>query len=236
MDDRGQPVAAAPGIVYSTAPRLAGGSDGEQYFIKGPALEVVVAEAVGYELAGRIGLAVPEWALCRLGDDDDVYFASRAKRLRSGVDQTMNGPLVVNKDFLGCCTAFDTWTSNRDRNVNNIVGEPVGGQKRADFKLVAIDFEKADILRGVDRFTVTQHPARAFRPTGDLARHFAGLQFPRVACEKIEGVGKDEIAKVFASLQRALPSQPIAWADSAADFLAARGRRIFQLVQEVWDA
>src|SRR5690242_5879475 len=95
MDDRGQPVAAEPGVVYSTSPRLAGGADGHEYFIKGPEMEIVVAEALGYELGRRVGLSVPEWALSHLGDDEEVFFASRAKRVRSGVDQIMSGPLVV---------------------------------------------------------------------------------------------------------------------------------------------
>jgi hypothetical protein len=236
IDDLPQPVAAHSGLVYSTNPGVAGGADGHPYFIKGPQTGIIVAEAVGYELAARIGLPVPPWALCRIGEQDDVYFASQAQRTRSGVDQLIQAGLVVNPDFLGTCIAFDAWTSNRDRNVNNIVAEPVGGVRGSEVRLVAIDFEKADILRGVDRFTVTAHPPVAFRPTGDLARHFSGLAFPSGACRKIGAVSRDEIQSLFQSLQAALPGHNIAWIDSASDFLATRGRRIDQLVREVWDA
>ncbi|MDB4886997.1 MAG: hypothetical protein JWN79_2435, partial [Gemmatimonadetes bacterium] len=98
------PVPVTPhyaGLVFSTRPRIAGASDGFDYFIKGPEIEVVVAEAVGYELAARAGLDVPEWALCRASHDEDVFFASRAMRVRSGVDQLIARKLHVNGDFLG---------------------------------------------------------------------------------------------------------------------------------------
>ena len=93
-------------------------------------LEVVVTEAVGYELAARIGLEVPPWAFCRMGGDDEVYFASKAMRMRTGLDVLLNTPLVVNEAFLRTCIAFDVWTANRDRNAGNVIKQFAGREIR----------------------------------------------------------------------------------------------------------
>jgi hypothetical protein len=237
LEDEPKPVATPVPIIYSTSPKIASASDGNQYFIKGPQTEVLVAEAVSYELAVFLGLDVPEWAFCHMpADGVIIYFASKEIRMRSGIDQVLRRrDLILNPEFPQNLVAFDVWISNRDRNLGGIVAEPVGGRTGAEVRLVAIDFEKADILRGISRFIVTRdYTPRDCWPPNDLGAHFAGLPLPNAMCAKIASMTKDTIAGIFHEVAFALAGHSVTWGASASDFLTSRCHRIEELVREAW--
>src|SRR5262245_33957800 len=70
-----EPVVAPAGIVYSTQPRTATGDAGEDYFVKGPDVEVVFAELAGCLLAQCVGATVPPVAVCRF--EGEAFCGSR---------------------------------------------------------------------------------------------------------------------------------------------------------------
>jgi len=152
-------------------------------------------------------------------------------------DQTFPSTATKVQAALGIndCVAFDVWISNRDRNIGNVVAEPVGGREGSDVRLYAIDFEKADVLRGVSRFEITaKHTPRECWPVNELAQHFAGLQRPAGMCGRISGVTEDAIRAVFDEVAFNLAGHSVSWCDSASNYLASRASRIRELVAEAW--
>ena len=57
-------VGQSAGLVYSTQPRRAVGSNGVDYFVKGPDPEIVFAELAGCSLARAVGIPVAAVDLC----------------------------------------------------------------------------------------------------------------------------------------------------------------------------
>jgi hypothetical protein len=231
LDVEPEPVASTGGLVYSTAPKTAVG-EGKRWFIKGPDPVVVIAESLGYALADLVGLRVPTAALCRV-PNVGICFASEECRQR-GVEQFLGKPIVVNPDFLPRCIVFDVWTGNADRNVNNLVAEPVGGRGEPEVELCAIDFEKAEVLRGKSQILLETHDPRGWWPRGVLGTHCRALSFPTMACAAVRDVPRDAIEGVFAQLPHDLDGTPIAWAEAGVHHLTSRCRRIEQLVREIW--
>lgn len=232
-----EPVPAGP-LVYSTRPRVGRGTDGHQYYVKGPETPILVAEAVGYELAEAVGLRVPDWAWCYGPSDRQVYFASLGKRVRIALDVLLTRDAIQRREFLCTCIALDIWIANNDRNMGGIVAEPIGGVKGSEVHFVAIDFEKSAILRGISRFEVTErYPPKTCWPNDELARHCVGLPFPTSTCDRISEMTEDSIAAMLASVSRDLGARhAVDWSDGASNFLASRARRIHDLVREGWNA
>jgi hypothetical protein len=230
------PVLSPEGVVYSTGPQLAQGVDGQMYYLKGPALEVVAAEASAYQLAELVGLEVPRWAFCRAANDRDIYFASEAVRARSGMEFILSGDGLSNPDFLPRCIAFDLWVANEDRNIGNIVADPLPGERRSSvgMQLYAIDFERAHVLRGTDRFTVGALDPRAFWPKGPLGTRCEGCPFPGEFCSRVAQLKSAQIEGVYERLAWALDGTHIPWRDSASHQLLQRASRLEALGREVW--
>jgi hypothetical protein len=232
LDELPTPVVGVPGLIFSTQPGVALASDGARYFVKGPDPVTVVAEALGYELARLVGLRVPEWALSRLPGEDGVRFASREKRQRS-VDLLLEAKTVADQDeFLATCVAFDVWTANIDRNINNLVAEPVGGTGDAMVELHAIDFEKAEVLRGTSRFALEMRNPREWWPKGPLAKHCSQFDIRSSIVHRITAVTKPQLQQVFAELQSDFDGLSIAWADAGVETLHSRAQRLDRLIQE----
>jgi hypothetical protein len=237
LDEEPTLVESPIGMVYSTKPLTVLAGDGRRYFVKGPATETLVAEAVGYELASMIGLDVPEWAFCRDPRTGVTLFACRGVRFRTGIGALLaERNLVVNPDFLPTCIAFDVWVSNRDRNEGNIVAEPVGGREGSEVRLYAIDFEKSDILRGVNRFEVSRYLPRDCWPKGTLIPHCTQLKMPSTAVNSIRALSRDAIEGIFRQVSLDLPGKSVTWIDGASDFLVRRAERIHELIAEAWNA
>jgi len=228
--DQPRAVMAPEGVIFSTAPTLAMGSDGVDYYLKGPALEIIVAEHVGYRLAQLVTLATPGHALCRIGGSEErIGFGSRGMRVRGNVDRLLAEHRVANAGLISECIAFDTWIANEDRNVSNVVGEPVVPEASAIVEIFAIDFEKARILRGEDRFAVTATTPGRCIPGATLLPFCRDQRLYSRMCDRIAAVSRDAIERVFLELSAAIG--PIPWADAASDFLASRTSRIHSLVR-----
>ena len=223
---------APNGVIYSTAPRIAHGLDGYQYFIKGPDPAVVIAETLGYLLAGCVGLAVPGFALCRAPQGGEVLFASRAVPTRSGIAVLAERGRVTNPELMGECFAFDTWTANTDRNDGNFVGDVVSGGR---VHLLAIDFESARILRGIDRFSINMIAARDFKPRGLAGQHCFAGSFPDPMCKEIAKMTPEAMGGIMDDVSAAIGGA-FTWRDAAADFLLHRAANIRTLADEVWNA
>lgn len=236
LDTESSPAPAPPGVVYASSPRVAVARDGVRYFFKGPAIEVVVAEAVGYMLAGEVGLPVPEWALCQAPGGGGVLFASRAAKISSGVLALLRAGKTTNPGMLPHCLAMDVWTANTDRNAGSLVADPAHDPGRPGaVELLAIDFERAQVLRGTDFLTVGSLDDRELWPRGEIADLCRGLAHPAEACARIARVRRTRLDGMFDRLAVALVRE-IPWAASAARQLEQRGERIESLVRRVWRA
>jgi hypothetical protein len=233
LDEEPQPVATWGGLIFSTDPHTALGSDGHRYILKGPDPVVVIAEALAYELAAVVGLNVPPCAFCRIPGQHDIWFASRAQRQR-GVDQLLFTDKIVNPELVPDCIAFDVWIANKDRNMGNLVGDPAGGRGGDTIELFAIDFEKADVLRGTSIFMVETMKPDSWWPRDELGRQCRGLPKPSQMCERIRRVHEHTIDGIFARLEHALEGMNIAWAEAGMRQLCSRASRIDRLVEEVW--
>jgi hypothetical protein len=221
-------------VIYSTCPKIGTAENGASYYLKGPDAAVVAAEALAYELAGAVNLAVPEHALCEV-PGVGVFFASKEVRFRSALDVVMEGGLASNPELLSDCIAFDTWIANDDRNMGNIVMEPERIEGHLA-RLLAIDFEKSRILRGENMLLVDQLAPRSFWPRELLGQLCDGQPFPDGACSRIASVSRDRIDGVFEALAWELADLDLSWRDSAVYQLARRATQITDRVREVWDS
>jgi hypothetical protein len=223
-----------PGLVYSTNPQHARATDGHTYVLKGPDPKVVFPEAVCYELAGLLNLSVPACGLCNIPGREGAFFASRELRTRTAIEGFIHRGKVVNAELLAQAVAFDVWIANIDRNAGNIVGEPQASNGTGLLKLFAIDFEKSQILAGVDRFTVTALPLERFWPTGVLGQVCGRQPIPADFCARIARMSGEDIGAILHATIWDLSMPEVPWIDSAVDVLTHRANRISALVTEVW--
>ena len=132
--------------MLSTHPRQAVDLRGRQYVIKGDSVETVVAESLGYALAELVGLPTPDWGLAEMRGSSHLWFACQVVEVRQ-TELVLQAKTYRNRDFLRSLVVFDQWIGNADRNVNNIVARIPAEGERGEVDLVAIDFEKAFVLR-----------------------------------------------------------------------------------------
>jgi hypothetical protein len=222
-------------MVHRTAPTVGPAVDGERYYFKRGGVDSVVAEALAYTLAERVGLTVPGWALCRMPPDNEIYFASQAVSFNSGVDSLILAGAAVNPELLEECIAFDVWTANTDRNAGNIVANAAQGS-RGKVELFAIDFEQAKVLNGTDFLTVGTLHSRECWPRGELARCCSGIGFPTGMCGNIRRMTLPEIEDAFTELESDIEFPRVSWLASAKHQAASRAAQIESLVQEAWNA
>ncbi|HXN18454.1 MAG TPA: HipA family kinase [Candidatus Binatus sp.] len=232
--EEGEEVTPPQGVVYSTHPRRTLAQDGHVYFVKGPDLNVVVAEVVSHLLAQQIELQVPEFALAKSGSTAGFLFASREVQGFRAVDSWLAAGKVRNPTLVQLMHLFDVLVANRDRNIGNLIGETIRGQHSSELRLVAIDFEKAEALRGnYPLTTVPTIPPGRLRPSGILGTllqndHTAAVQFAAV-----ERINRDDILGAFGKLEAVLGLE-IEWKENSAQLVAQRARDIRRLLEEVW--
>jgi hypothetical protein len=232
--EAGEEVVPPHGVVYSQHPRRSMGRDGRIYFVKGPELNVVVPEVISHLLAQYVELRVPEFVLATSESAGAFFFASREVSGFRAVDSWLAAGRVQNPDLVPKMHLLDVLIANHDRNIGNLIGENIRGQSNAAIELVAIDFEKAEALRGdYPLTTVPTIGPKTLRPTGilgvilqrerDMAPHFAA----------IEKIGRDDVLAAFEKLEAAIGHQ-IVWKDGSAQLIAQRARDIRKLLAEVW--
>jgi hypothetical protein len=217
-------------LIYSTAPREALATNGAAYIVKGPEPALVFSEYAAYELAGMVGIPVPEHALCTVSGK--VHFASRKMPYRFAPEDIVRLGHAENAEMLGATAAFDIWLANDDRNVGNFVAGV--GATRETVRLYAIDFESAHALRGVkDRFAVMAMPVRSMMPKEQLGLICRQQPLPRGACDRIKTVGL-ALEGIITQWHGDLLLPRIEWSERACTILRQRSESIHQLVQEAW--
>ncbi len=224
----GQKVTPPRGIVYSTDPKTALGTDNNPYFLKGPATEVVVAEAAAHLLARVVELPVPDFGLASI--DGQNYFASKGIKFRN-VELHLQLGKIANPQALTDTIVFDIWIANCDRNMGNFVGEVA--ENPDSVRIYPIDFEKAATLRErTPLVSVPQIEPRRFWPRNSLGTLLAGRSIPRPFCDRVSAVTTSQVARCIETL--AAHIGPINWAESSIQVLVSRAANIHMLCSEVW--
>jgi hypothetical protein len=222
-------------LVYTTAPKKATGLDGFSYFVKGPDLNIVAAEAVAHQLAEGLGLRIPKFGIAVPYGANNAYFASReVVRCQRQIDTWLTRRRITNRELLSMVTAFDIWVMNKDRNIGNLVGEEQLAPSAGMISIVAIDFEKSMALRGPYPLTATpQISPRSLWPSGTLGQLIRGFPIPNIFCGAIEAMTRDNILDAFGRVEACINAE-IPWKENSAQLLATRAGRIRPLVAEVW--
>ena len=233
--DEPEPVRSENDIIYSTNPGRTQATNEKFYILKGPSVEVVVAEALGYRLAEAVGIDVPPCALCRHPRTGAVYFASEEMPIRS-VELLFELGGVQNPSIIQDCFAFDVWVANVDRNIGGFVAAQLDHTGR-HVRVYSIDYERCNVLRGVSGIAITALENRKLK-TADhfVARRCFSGAFPAVACAAIQAFSAAGINDIFAEVATALAPASIPWMDSAAKFLHLRSQQIAVIAREVWNA
>lgn len=233
--DEGTDVTAPEDIVYSTKPKKATGADGNSYYVKGPDLNIVAAEAVAHQLAEGLDIRVPDFGIAIPPGGNGPLFASReVGRCQRQVENWVLRNKTTNKGLLPIVAAFDVWVMNKDRNIGNLVGEGQTGPAAGKISLIAIDFEKSMALRGPYPLTTTSVILpRSLWPSGTLGHLLAGENVPHDFCAAMERATEDLVLNAFARVE-AVIGDVIPWKESSAKLLASRARKIRTLVAEVW--
>jgi hypothetical protein len=200
--------------------------------IKGPDPRLVFTEYAAYELAGRIGVPVPEHALCTSPVDGAVYFASRRLDFRFPPEAVLKTGRAENPEMLADTAAFDIWVVNNDRNLNNLVAGPSEDPDKV--RLYAIDFEGAEGLRGVrDLFSLTAVDTRTLLPHEELRAKCCRYPLPVRACDHIAD-SRDAIEPIAAEWLADMGLPRLDWCERAASVLSSRADRIHTLVRDAW--
>lgn len=231
----GPRVIPPPGLIYSTNPEVAEGSDNCSYFVKGPDSSIVVAELLGCLLAEEVGLTVPPVAAARYGDD--VFAGSRLVPdvLRNVMPALRRPELVLNFGDLFNTIVVDAWLVNTDRNSGNCLASK---GRDARVLLVMIDFEKSVALRGPYPIVNSANVAEArLWPSGELGTFLRGAKpaFPPPdVCHRIASVTERRLNELFDTLEGGVG--PVAWRDNSIQALLSRRQSITEIAGRIWNA
>jgi hypothetical protein len=221
------------GLVYSTNPVKAIGLDGESYIVKGPEPEVVFPELAGCVLASAVGITVPCARACRA--PVGILAGSReVSGLRIVEPWLRRSRHVTNFNELFSVIVADIWLGNVDRNMGNIVGNPVGGER---IELVFIDFEKSATLRPSPFINTGMIDPRQLWPKnelGQILREIKPLVPPAGMIERIGEIDEYACRNLLQPVARAVGT--VTWAEASQDLLARRARQIQRLTEEVWNS
>ena len=223
-----EPAKPPTGKVYSTEPLVGEATNGHRYYIKGPEVAVVAAEIVAHLLAGGVGLRVPAWGLADL--DGSIRFASERAPIHSGIAELLRMGVAAIPMFWPLCLAFDMWIANYDRDVGNVVARPVG-KRRYDF--LAIDFEKAKVLRGDSLIRLNMLPATNFVPIGDLESVPRSWETILLAARHIEAVAESAVADAFEQLTESGVVEMVG--DTIGPNLRKRAKNLIDLCKEAYN-
>ena len=215
-------MSAGSSLVYSTNPRSWTDANGAGYVVKGPEPEVVIAEAVAYELAAVVGLPTPGYALAKKPNDPRIYFAShKLENCARNVVPWLDGASDAHARAVSELITFDIWIANEDRNLGGFLG--VGSADSLSLRF--IDFEKSIALRG---------PAPLIATGG---QELYGLckrmnVSPGAFVARISAISDDAIKACVGSVCARVPE--FDWSDSVEICLTRRRAKLATLVKEVW--
>jgi hypothetical protein len=226
-------IKAVAGKIYSTSPEVCAVRESDHDFvIKGPGPAITFPEAVAYQLAQLLDVAVPEFGVCHVpGRTPEIYFACRKLRGRFALDFYLSEGHVTNPSVIAETITMDVWLGNFDRNIGNFIeDEHLGG-----VKIFAIDFEKSGVLRGdPDPFTLTGWNAQRFWPIGDLGLLCRSQAIPWEFCEKVKDVSGEALDGILEQTLLDLNMPDVPWMGSAKRLLRERQGRLDALLREAW--
>ena len=162
------------GIIYSTQPLIALAENGSKYILKGPDINLVIAEYSAYLLARHINIPVPDYGLAY--QDDSYYFASKEIKIKD-VEDILSNDYISNQEDIPRIIAFDILISNYDRNMGNFVAAIDKIEPTPSFYLYAIDFEKSRVLNPANILVLNDHD-EVYWPRGILGDILSGTHLP----------------------------------------------------------
>jgi hypothetical protein len=229
----GTPMMPPEGLVYSTDPQSYVDTEGIKHVVKGPDVSVVVAEAIAYPLARYVGLEVPDYALGVIENTSEHYFACRKQENATrDVEPWLRRKAAGVLEQLSRIVVFDIWVANEDRNLGGLLGRRRSGGSEID--LIAIDFEKAQAIRGPHPLITTAQvaPGRLW-PRELLGRLLGQPVAPTAMVRRVESVPVNVIEAAVGAAHEVL-GEAFPWADSVVQGLTSRRNKIADLVREVW--
>jgi len=228
----GDAVKGPDGIVYSTAPESWLADDGNHYVVKGPGVGLVAAEAVSYQLARAVGLAVPEFVLGQKEGESDLYFASRKMDLRD-IEPWLSMDRAKTLASVARIVVFDVWVANRDRNLGNLL--PPHSSHTGSDEVVAIDFEKAVSLCSPHPIveTATVAPAELW-PSGELGQTLRGTGLPGAFVAELRALPEATVEAAVASVSNTIGASKFGWAANSQQTLLRRLADLGNLVAGSW--
>ena len=229
-----EPVSAASGIVYSTEPKRAQGMNGQDYFVKGPEIEVVFAEVAGCLLAAAVGIPVAPTAICTF-EGQRLAGSLKVADIGRNVGPWLCSGRATNLSVLYSTIVVDAWLANEDRNLGNVLGKAAGN---GNVELVMIDYEKSATLR---QYPLTRPPtvtSDRLWPRGDLGQIAAAhkpLHPPPVQMERVRRFADTPgaVQGVVAQVTDALG--PVEWSADSVQTLLSRAEDLERIVEEVWN-
>jgi len=226
-------IAAIPGLIYSTGPRCAQTKKGDLVVCKTPN-DVIAAECAGHALAELVGIETVRWGVARAGAE--LVFISEYQEHRD-VLPFLEARVATNRDLLDRLLVFDVWVANIDRNEGSLVGRAAVSQKAGFIELLPIDVERAQLLREVSIFTVTETSVREMLPRGRLLHHLPkdGPTIDRMI-QRIGGLSAQDIRDSLDRMRvpdgSLISDVPMLDLDKAVHALQSRARQLPRLITE----
>lgn len=222
------------GIVYSTAPQTGLTLNGHNCIVKGHSDPgIVLREAVAYALADEVGVPIPQGILVSTLHDH-LLFGSIIIEGPRDVEPFLKGGRVSNWDKLIDIVTFDIWICNDDRNIGNLVGRSPVASSPGAIDIVAIDFEKSEVLGSkTPTVTVPMVPPESLWPKPPLGSFLSGSKPSEGVMQNYSDIDENLLVSIIAPIQQRLGVEP-EWTQSVSRLLAARAKNIGRLIGEVW--
>jgi hypothetical protein len=226
-------VIGEPGKVFSTGPEVAIGEDGRTYYIKGRNGPAAFSEVVGCQLAAAAGLRVPAASVCSLGDDRYAGVESVPNAQRNVRPWLRDLQRIGNSSDLFSVIAVDTWLTNDDRNMGNLVGSSLGDGR---IDVFMIDFEKSRTLAPNPFIGSGSVDPKRLWPRDELGvvlRRIRPARIPEAVVDRIKRFSQQQISELILLVAAELPF--IDWQESSIEVLFRRAQNIDRLVEAVWE-
>lgn len=212
---------------------MAIGEDGKTYYIKGQNGATAFSEVAGCRLAAATGLRVPAASICTLGDGLYAGVESVPNPQRNVRPWLRDLQRINNSSDLFSVIAVDTWLTNDDRNMGNLVGSSLGDGR---IDIFMIDFEKSRTLAANPFIGSGSVEPKRLWPRDELGgflRRIRPLRVPGVILDRIKEFSQQQISDLVLPVAAELPF--VYWQDSSVEVLFQRAQNIDRLVGAVWD-
>jgi len=236
---KGGPMEKPLNIVYSTDPQVAMTENGSKYCVKGAEdAGIVLAEILGHVLAGILQIPVPDFAVGRFEEGGPPVFASALlENAVRDVESWVKVNRVTDITMLSRLIALDVWLANNDRNIGNLLGRVGSSSKDGSIELVAIDFEKAAIVRKIaPTIEIPGMPPKSFWPRGVLGTYCkTRAKITDAALSKFAGLSDGLIQSAVSNTFAAVRVNNAEKIDTVTTILKKRRDHIESLVRSEWN-